>query len=167
MCDSRTKKLTHRPEKIPLKKVKKSAWFLFLPVKIWSMLFFWSFTFIFHKNPGPCRIPGQLSKVKSRSPGQVFLANPGGCPGVKVPSWNWLRHYFAPLWSSLFFGNYSWNMVWHQFWIIKCESLPQWSLFLESNFGPVLDYCLCLRIRCPSQLYYDFLILPWSWVTLC
>ena len=82
------KKLIHRPGKIPLRKhvnVEKgqnSDCFLFSPVKI-DPCYFLKFHFHFPQNPDPYRIPGpgQLSKVKSRPPGQVFGANPGGCPG--------------------------------------------------------------------------------------
>ena len=110
MCDSRTRKLTHRPGKIPfrkhvnLEKVKKSACFLFSPVKIWSTLFFevslsfstkspslsnsWPPGNFQKSNPDPratfksqIPTPGQLSKVKSRPPGRIFKLIPGGCPG--------------------------------------------------------------------------------------
>ena len=51
------------------------------------------FTLNFHKIPALVEFPapGQLSKVKSRPPGQCFWANPRGLPRGDVPSWNWLR----------------------------------------------------------------------------
>ena len=48
--------------------------------------YFLKFRFHFPQNPGPCRIPGhgQLSKVKSRPPGQFFELIPGGCTQFKL-----------------------------------------------------------------------------------
>ena len=101
MCDSRTKKLTHRPAKFPLRKHvnlekgKKIGLFLFSPVKIWSTLLFLRLTFIFHKilDLVEFQAPRQLQKSNPDLPGKFFELIPGGCPG-DVPSWNWLRHNY-------------------------------------------------------------------------
>ena len=80
MRDSRTKKLTHRPGKISLRKhvnlekgKKFSLFFLFSHVKI-DPRYFLKFRFHFPQNPGPCRIPGPRANFKSQisTPGQVF-----------------------------------------------------------------------------------------------
>ena len=93
MCDSRTKKLTHTPGKILLKKhvnleKGQKIYFFFLllffsPVKIRSTLFFCSFNFIFHIIPALVEFPAprQLSKIKSRPPGKFFELILRGCPG--------------------------------------------------------------------------------------
>ena len=94
MCDSRTKKLTHRPGKILLKKhvilekgKKFHCFFFVFTCKNLIHAIFLKFQFHFPQNPGPCQIPGpgQLSNVKSLPPGQVFWANPWGLPGAVYP----------------------------------------------------------------------------------
>ena len=89
MCDSRTKKLTHRPAKIPLRKHvnlktgQKFGLFFVFTYKNLIHATFLSLTFIFHKIPVLVEFPapGQFSKVKSRPPGKFFELIPGGCPG--------------------------------------------------------------------------------------
>ena len=75
--DSRTKKLTHRPGKILLKKhvnlekVKNSTWFLFFFVfscKNLTHAMFLKFQFHFLHNPGPCRIPYPRATFENQVP---------------------------------------------------------------------------------------------------
>ena len=91
-CDSRTKKLTHRPRKIPLRKHvnlekgKKFSLFHFCFHLLKNLIhaIFLKFHFNFPQNPGPCRIPGPRTTFKSQiptPPGKFFDLIPGGCPG--------------------------------------------------------------------------------------
>ena len=93
ICDSRTKKLTDRRGKIPLRKhinlENRQNFYLFFFVLTCKSLIhaiFWSFTFIFHKIPALVEFPAarQLLKVKSRPPGKFFELIPRGCPGGGV-----------------------------------------------------------------------------------
>ena len=76
VCDSRTKKLTNRPGKIPLRKhvnLEKGQkfslfFFLFSPLKNLIHAIFLKFHFNFPQNPSPCRIPGPWATFKSQIP---------------------------------------------------------------------------------------------------
>ena len=74
-CNSRTKKLTHRPGKIRLRKRSKIQLFFFVfTSKNLIHAIFFKFHFHFPQNPGPCRIPGPQATFKSQilTPGKVF-----------------------------------------------------------------------------------------------
>ena len=93
MCDSRTKKLTHRPGKIPLTKdvklQKKIRLVFFVVVVVFTCknlihAMFLKFHFHFSQNPGPCRIPDPRATFKIQiptPPGKFFELISGGCPG--------------------------------------------------------------------------------------